>query len=219
MSFEDTLRKSLTPELFTSVMDQLGDDFDFDLVPRSRLNKVIKQRNTLREQLAEGSHPQGSNSSAEDDTDDANGSEPGGSSTQQSKPVDVEKLKQQWLKEQGDAVRAVKIQYAALEKLRSVEAIDPDLIWKAGLIDQSKLTIEDSGAVQGLDEQIEELKKTRSKLFGSPKQNVTEGTGKNNGDDGFVSVKTREDFLKLSTDQQMAFKKANPEVFKTFLQF
>ena len=48
MSFLDTLRKNLTPELFTQVTDQLGDDFDFDLVPRSRLNKVIKQRNALR---------------------------------------------------------------------------------------------------------------------------------------------------------------------------
>ena len=49
MSFQDTLRKSLTPELYTSVIDQLGDDFDFDLVPRARVYQVIKQRNTLRE--------------------------------------------------------------------------------------------------------------------------------------------------------------------------
>ena len=72
MSFYDTLRKNLTPELFTQVTDQLGDDFDFDLVPRSRLNKVIKQRNDLRDQLAEDSQPQGRKGKApnEDDDDD-----------------------------------------------------------------------------------------------------------------------------------------------------
>ena len=41
--------------------------------------------------------------------------------------------------------------------------------------------------------------------------------GKDGGDEGFETVKTKDDFLKLSTNAQMAFKKANPEVFKTFL--
>ena len=57
MSLYDTLRKSLTPELFTQVTDALGDDFDYDVVPRSRLNKVIKQRNDLRNQFAGSPQP------------------------------------------------------------------------------------------------------------------------------------------------------------------
>ena len=47
MTFLETLRKNLTPEQLTAVQDAVGDDFDWDLVPRSRLNKVIKQRNEL----------------------------------------------------------------------------------------------------------------------------------------------------------------------------
>ena len=74
MSFQDTLRKSLTPELFTQVIDQLGDDFDFDLVPRSRLNKVIKQRNDFRDQLAEISQSQGNRSKGNNEDDDEGGS-------------------------------------------------------------------------------------------------------------------------------------------------
>ena len=219
MSFYDTLRKNLTPELFTQVTDQLGDDFDFDLVPRSRLNKVIKQRNELRDQLAEGSQPQGGKGKApNEDDDDDDFQMPGkGKGKSAGQEVDVEALKQQWLQEQGDAVNAVKMQYAALEKLRAANAIDPDLIWQAGLIDKSKLSVETDGSIKGLDEAIAELTKNRANLFTKGKGTVPGGTGKDGGDEGFATVKTKEDFLKLSTQDQMAFKKANPEVFKTFL--
>lgn len=219
MSFYDTLRKNLTPELFTQVTDQLGDDFDFDLVPRSRLNKVIKQRNELRDQLAEGSQPQGSKGKApnEGDDDDDFQMPNKGKGKSAGQEVDVEALKAEWLKEQGDAVNEVKMQYAALEKLRAANAIDPELIWQAGLIDKSKLTVEADGTIKGLDEAITELTKNRANLFGKGKGGVPGGTGKDGGDESFATVKTKEDFLKLSTQDQMSFKKANPEVFKTFL--
>ena len=96
MSFQDTLRKSLTPELYTSVIDQLGDDFDFDLVPRSRLNQVIKQRNTLREQLAENPQARGAGKKGEDEEDDEG--------------IDIEKLQKQWKAQSDQAVQEVKIQ-------------------------------------------------------------------------------------------------------------
>lgn len=221
MSFNDTLRKNLTPELYTQVMDQLGDDFDFDLVPRSRLNKVIKQRNELRDQLAEGSQTQSSKGKApNEDDDDDDFQMPGkGKGKSAGQEVDVEALKKQWEQEQGNAVNEVKMQYAALEKLRAANAIDPELIWQAGIIDKSKLTVEAGGTVKGLDEAITELTKNRANLFGKAKgkDGVDGGTGKNGGDEGFATVKTKEDFLKLPTQDQMAFKKANPEVFKTFL--
>lgn len=216
MSFYDTLRKNLTPELFTQVTDQLGDDFDFDLVPRSRLNKVIKQRNELRDQLSEGSQPQSSSKKApnEDDDEDFKMPQAKGKGTE----VDVDALKQQWLKEQGDAVKAVRLQYAALEKLRAANAIDPELLWQAGLIDQSKLTVEADGTVKGLDEAITELTKSKGHLFSKGKSGVDSGTGKDGGDDSFASIKSKEDFLKLSTQDQMAFKQANPAAFKSFLE-
>ena len=210
MSLYDSLRKALTPELFTQVTDALGDDFDYDQVPRSRLNKVINQRNELRDQLSGISQSQSSNSSNHE-SDEAEKQK----ATEQ---LDVEALKAQWLKEQGDAVKVVKLQYAALDKLRAAGAIDADLIWAAGLIDKSKIQQDDAGNITGLDEVIDDLVTNRKNLFVTQAQNAPSGTGKQGGEDsGFSTVSSRDEFLKLSYEDQMKFKAANPEVFKGWL--
>lgn len=210
MSLYDSLRKALTPELFTQVTDALGDDFDYDQVPRSRLNKVINQRNELRDQLSGISQSQSSNSSNHESDEDEK--------QKATEQLDVEALKAQWLKEQGDAVRDVKLQYAALDKLRAAGAIDADLIWAAGLIDKSKIQQDDTGNFTGLDEVIDELVTNRKNLFVTQTQNAPSGTGKQGGEDsGFSTVSSRDEFLKLSYEDQMKFKAANPEVFKGWL--
>ena len=210
MSLYDSLRKALTPELFTQVTDALGDDFDYDQVPRSRLNKVINQRNELRDQLSGISQSQSSNSSNHE-SDEAE-------KQKATESLDVEALKAQWLKEQGDAVRDVKLQYAALDKLRAAGAIDADLIWAAGLIDKSKIQQDDAGNITGLDEVIDDLVTNRKNLFVTQAQNAPSGTGKQGGEDsGFSTVSSRDEFLKLSYEDQIKFKAANPEVFKGWL--
>lgn len=203
MSFQDTLRKSLTPELYTSVIDQLGDDFDFDLVPRSRLNQVIKQRNTLREQLAGNPQARGAGKKGEDEEDDEG--------------IDIDKLQKQWKAQSDQAVQEVKIQYAALDKLRAAEVIDPELVWSSNVLNKKTLKLDDAGALVGLDEQIENLKKNKTHLFKQAKQDPDAGTGKEGGEEGGTKITTKEEFLKLDVDKQIAFKKANPEVFKTFM--
>lgn len=213
MSFLDTLRKNLTPELFTQVTDQLGDDFDFDLVPRSRLNKVIKQRNALRDQIAEGSQTQGAGSKGRNEDDDDDDLILQGKGQQ----VDVKQLEQQWQARQDQAVQDVKIQYAALEKLRAANVIDAELVWNAGIIDKSKLSLDAAGNVTGIDDVITQLQKDKAHLFGKQQSDVPGGTGKDGGDP-FVGVTTKAEFLKLSADQQFAFKQANPTLFKQFLQ-
>ena len=210
MSLYDSLRKALTPELFTQVTDALGDDFDYDQVPRSRLNKVINQRNELRDQLSGASQPHSSSSSGHESDE--------GEKQKATEQLDVEALKAQWLKEQGDAVKDVKLQYAALDKLRAAGAIDADLIWAAGLIDKSKIQQDDTGNFTGLDEVIDELVTNRKNLFVTQAQNAPSGTGKQGGEDsGFSTVSSRDEFLKLSYEDQMKFKAANPEVFKGWL--
>lgn len=210
MSLYDSLRKALTPELFTQVTDALGDDFDYDQVPRSRLNKVINQRNELRDQLSGISQSQSSNSSNHESDEDEK--------QKATEQLDVEALKAQWLKEQGDAVRDVKLQYAALDKLRAAGAIDADLIWAAGLIDKSKIQQDDAGNITGLDEVIDDLVTNRKNLFVTQQQATPSGTGKQGGEDsGFSTVSSRDEFLKLSYEDQMKFKAANPEVFRGWL--
>lgn len=203
MSFQDTLRKSLTPELYTSVIDQLGDDFDFDLVPRARLNQVIKQRNTLREQLAGNPQARGAGKKGEDEEDDEG--------------IDIEKLQKQWKAQSDQAVQEVKIQYAALDKLRAAEVIDPELVWSSNVLNKKTLKLDDAGALVGLDEQIENLKKNKTHLFKQAKPDPDAGTGKEGGEEGGTKITTKEEFLKLDVDKQIAFKKANPEIFKTFM--
>lgn len=217
MSLYDTLRKCLTPEQFTTVTDALGDDFDYDMVPRSRLNKVIKQRNDLRDQLAKGSQLSGGKTGEDDDDDDDAGTLKG---KPKSEKVDIDALKAQWQKEQNDAVKEVKIQYAALEKLRAANVIDPDLIWSSSVLDKSKIDLDDKGALTGLDDQLTQLKTDKAHLFKTGTEGVPGGTGKDGGEGGGDkggTVSTRADFLKLSIEDQLKFKQDHPEVFKTFL--
>lgn len=217
MSLYDTLRKCLTPEQFTTVTDALGDDFDYDMVPRSRLNKVIKQRNDLRDQLAKGSQLSGGKTGEDDDDDDDVGTPKG---KPKSEKVDIAALKAQWQKEQNDAVKEVKIQYAALEKLRAANVIDPDLIWSSSVLDKSKIDLDDKGALTGLDDQLTQLKTDKAHLFKTGTEGVPGGTGKDGGEGGGDkggTVSTRADFLKLSIEDQLKFKQDHPEVFKTFL--
>lgn len=132
----ETLRKNLTPEQYSQVMDALGDDFDFDLVPRSRLNKVIKQRNELRAELA------GKSQNPEiDDDDDGEGA----AATKKGSGTgdDIKNLKKQHKNEMSNLA----IRYSALDKLRAAKAKDPELILKAGLLDTKGAKVSDDGTV------------------------------------------------------------------------
>lgn len=172
MSLKTNLSKKLSPELLQQVEDALGDDFDFDLVPRSRLNKVIAQRNEAREALALASQAGGSGNDDDDDDDDDDDTTGEGSVQPQKK---LAKLLKQKERERDDAIKAVKIQYAALDKLRGAGAIDADICF--GLLDGAKLTLDDKGTLMGLDEQLAELQKNKSFLFNSEPSGEDKGGG------------------------------------------
>lgn len=220
MSLLEILRKNLTPEQFTAIQDAVGDDFDWDLVPRSRLNKVIRQRNELREKLAGGSQPQDKGSAGKDEDDDDQVTGVNGKSPASGEPVDIKALEKQWQARQDKAVQDVKIQFAALDKLRAANAIDAELIWNGNLIDRAKLALDANGALTGMDEILADLQKNKAHLFKAAdegKGGAPAGTGKDGGDP-FKGVTTKEEFLKLDADKQIAFKQANPALFKQFLQ-
>lgn len=133
----ETLRKNLTPEVYGQVMDALGDDFDFDLVPRSRLNKVIKQRNELREQLA------GKSQNPDIDDDDEGAGAPAAKASNGTSSDDIKALQKQHKTEMANLA----IRYSALDKLRAAKAKDPELILKAGLLDVKGAKVADDGTV------------------------------------------------------------------------
>lgn len=225
MSLKDTLRQKLTPELFTQVTDALGDDFNFDVVPRSRLNKVIGQRDTLKEQLETALKGTQTKGGSEDDDDDDDFQMPDttkGKGKKQSSGTALteEEIQQRINDATQKAQNEVRIQYAGLDALRNANAVDPDLVFT--LIDKSKLKFDDSGKLTGIDEQITALKTSKPNLFpdGGNKggrKDTPGGTGKDVGSEKFETVKSKEDFLKLSTSDQLKFKEAHPDVFKSYL--
>ena len=225
MSLKDTLRQKLTPELFTQVTDALGDDFNFDVVPRSRLNKVIGQRDTLKEQLETALKGTQTKGGSEDDDDDDDFQMPDttkGKGKKQSSGTTLteEEIQQRINAATQQAQNEVRIQYAGLDALRNANAVDPDLVFT--LIDKSKLKFDDSGKLTGIDEQITALKASKPNLFpdGGTKggrKDTPGGTGKDGGSEKFETVKSKEDFLKLSTADQLKFKEAHPDVFKSYL--
>lgn len=198
MSIIERLKKNLSPEQYTAVMDALGDDFDFDLVPRARLNKVISQRNTLREQLASGLQTDG------DDGDDGEGTEPKVTPKAKAKvPAagagtgDKTFTEEDLNKRVAESEKAIKMRYAAIQQLKDAGALDADLIFNSeGLLDKSKLTFEDATGLGGLEDQITALKESKGFLFnagnngggkgkGKAKEDAPAGTGKGSeSDDG-----------------------------------
>ena len=146
MSLKDTLRQKLTPELFTQVTDALGDDFNFDVVPRSRLNKVIGQRDTLKEQLETALKGTQTKGGSEDDDDDDDFQMPDttkgkGKGKKQSSETTIteEEIQQRINEATKQAQNEVRIQYAGLDALRNANAVDPDLVFT--LIDKSKAKV------------------------------------------------------------------------------
>lgn len=177
----ETLRKNLTPEVYGQVMDALGDDFDFDLVPRSRLNKVIKQRNELRDQLAGKSQNPGI------DDDDEGAGVPATKSGNGSTSDDIKALQKQHKAEMTNLA----IRYSALDKLRAAKARDPELILKAGLLDTKGAKVSDDGVVTwptGENDPFEALTKNESYKYLFDGENTSagnkgrEGSGKETDD-------------------------------------
>lgn len=198
MSLLKILREKLSSEDFAKVMDAVGDDFDWDVVPRSRLTKVIRQRNELRELLAEQSQAQvqGGSASADDDDGDReltppakkNKSEAGDGAQQGG--INLEEIEARHQQE----LNALRVRYSALDKLRAAGARDPELILNAGLIDLTKAKVTKEGSViwpEGDADPFMALKsdESRSYLFNSDEGRAPRGTGKEGGA-GFDDITT-----------------------------
>ena len=216
MSLLDTLKKNLTPEQLSAVQDALGDDFNYDVVPRSRLNKVIQQRDEARRQL----NGAGSNGQGDDGDDGGAGSGNGAGSGDAGKSftqADIDAAVQAVKDAHEKELKQLRMNHAVLAKLQEQNFVDPNLILSAGLIDTTKVTLDDNGVITGgLDDQLSSLAEARPYLKNAS-NGGQRGTGKQGGSDEFGSVTSKEEFLKLSYEKQLEFKKANPEVFKGFL--
>lgn len=200
MSILERLKKNLSSEQYAAIVDALGDDFDFDLVPRTRLNKVIGQRNALREQLASGLQTE----NLEDESDDESSKAKKTSSESNPKP---KTFTQEELDEQVTSrENALKLRYAVRQYLKDAGALDTDLILNSGnLLDLTKLGIENDKVTGDLEDQIKALKESKSFLFNAEskqkdkKEGAPAGTGKGTEDndnlnDSVIDAKLNEIF-------------------------
>lgn len=216
MSLLDTLKKNLTPEQFSAVQDALGDDFNYDVVPRSRLNKVIQQRDEARRQLS-GAGTSGQGDDGGDGGDGSGNGAGSGAAGRGFTQADIDAAVNAAKADHEKQLKQLRMNHAVLAKLQEQNFVDPNLILSAGLIDTTKVTLDDNGVITGgLDDQLSSLAEARPYLKNGS-NGGQRGTGKQGGSDEFGSVTSKEDFLKLSYDKQLEFKRANPEVFKGFL--
>ena len=215
MSLLDTLKKNLTPEVLSAVQDALGDDFNYDVVPRSRLNKVIQQRDEARRQLGQGGSA--GDDGGEGGEGSGNGAGSGAGAGKGFTQADIDAAVNAAKATHEAELKQLRMNHAVLAKLQEQNFVDPNLILSAGLIDTTKVTLDDNGVITGgLDDQLSSLAEARPYLKNAS-GGGQRGTGKQGGSDEFGSVTSKEEFLKLTYEKQLEFKKAYPEVFKGFL--
>ncbi len=176
MTLLEKLREKLGTELMGQVEDAVGDDFDWDFVPRSRLNKVIGQRNALSikvQNLTEAA-------AAEDDDEDLDTkgtSKDTKGDKKKNDGVDLEAIKAQHATELQNVAK----RYAVLDYLRAQGARDPKLVMS--MLDMDKITLDESETLQGIEDQVASKKESHDYLFQTAGDDVSGGTGKDGGSD------------------------------------
>lgn len=179
MSLKDILKKNLSSEMFTSVCDSLGDDFDYDVVPRSRLNKVIAQRNDLRAKI----NASAINTVDDDDDDDDNNDSKDDGLKDVIPTKDYKKAIKALEQKYSSEITNLKKQNVALDKLRAKNAIDPETVLKSGLLNLDSMELGEDGTLKGVDDAIDNLIKEKAYFFSSGDSDHDKGTGKNSKDD------------------------------------
>lgn len=192
MTLLEKLREKLGPELAGQVEDAVGDDFDWDFVPRARLNKVIGQRNTAQSKLQAYLDKQSSN--AEGDDDDIPNAEGNNGNTEtrrhnKANEVNIDELNAQHQKDLANVAK----RYAVLDLIRAKGALDPKLV--LGQLDLDKMNLKEDDTLEGFDEQFNPWAESHSYMFQNSNSNsdnsnggIESGTGKNAAGDNSTDV-------------------------------
>jgi len=190
MTLLEKLREKLGPELAGQVEDAVGDDFDWDFVPRARLNKVIGQRNTAQSKLQALLDKQ-----SDDDNDDIPNAEGNSGNTEtrrhnKANEVNIDELN---AKHQKDLANVAK-RYAVLDLIRAKGALDPKLV--LGQLDLDKMNLKEDDTLEGFDEQFNPWAESHGYMFqaenngsgSNTDDGIESGTGKNAAGDNSADV-------------------------------
>lgn len=195
MTLLEKLREKLGPELAGQVEDAVGDDFDWDFVPRARLNKVIGQRNTAQSKLQAYLDKQSSNAEGDDDDDNnipnAEGNNGNTETRRHNKAneVNIDELNAQHQKDLANVAK----RYAVLDLIRAKGALDPKLV--LGQLDLDKMNLKEDDTLEGFDEQFNPWAESHGYMFQNSNSNsdnsndgIESGTGKNAAGDNSTDV-------------------------------
>lgn len=193
MTLLEKLREKLGPELAGQVEDAVGDDFDWDFVPRARLNKVIGQRNAAQSKLQAYLDKQASNAEGDDDDDIPNAEGNNGNTEtrrhNKANEVNIDELNAQHQKDLANVAK----RYAVLDLIRAKGALDPKLV--LGQLDLDKMNLKEDDTLEGFDEQFNPWAESHSYMFQNSNSNsdnsndgIESGTGKNAAGDNSTDV-------------------------------
>jgi hypothetical protein len=187
MTLLEKLREKLGPELAGQVEDAVGDDFDWDFVPRARLNKVIGQRNTAQAKLQAYLDKQSSN--AEDDDDGIPNAEGNSGNTEAHRhnEVNIDELNAQHQKDLANVAK----RYAVLDLIRAKGALDPKLV--LGQLDLDKMNLKEDDTLEGFDEQFNPWAESHSYMFQNSNSNSNDGIESGTGKDAAGDTSTNVD--------------------------
>lgn len=194
MTLLEKLRERLGPELAGQVEDAVGDDFDWDFVPRARLNKVIGQRNTAQSKLQALLDRQ-----SDDDNDDSIPNAEGNSGDNETRRHNkaneqknsIDELNAQHQKDLANVAK----RYAVLDLIRAKGALDPKLV--LGQLDLDKMNLKEDDTLEGFDEQFNPWAESHGYMFQAESSNnsnsgsddgIESGTGKNAAGDNSADV-------------------------------
>lgn len=170
MGYLDSLKKVLTPELYAQVetATKENDNFDDDFVPRSRLNKVIQDRNDLRTQLKTAT----SSGKPDEDEDDKSAGVSTKVAVKMLTQADLDTAIKNVQDKAAADLLAGKKQSAITEILRVSKVRKPELLMPQ--LDMAKVIMDATGKITGLSEQLDAWKTSDPYLFNDY---VPSGTG------------------------------------------
>lgn len=166
-TFYDKLKKVLSKDTLALVDTEVGDDFDWNVIPYERFKKVNDERKELSTKVAEYEQKDESDSLKKFTQEDID----------KAVKVKADELEKGF----SEQLTSMKIRDAALSKLRDVGALDAELLYDSPKFSKENIKFDANGALVGIDEVIKTWKESKPALF---TEKVPDGTGKNGGSDG-----------------------------------
>lgn len=156
---QEDFKAKIGEELYKKVLEAVGDE-EFvigpkgTIIPKERLDEVITARDDFKTKLT-----------AKETEFNALNEKAKGLPTLEKEKTDLAALLESTKTEHASELKKVKVDYAFRDYLKGKNAKDVDLVAK--LFDPSKIDLDESGKLKGVDEQFESVSKGHEYLFGT----------------------------------------------------